>query len=291
MIPQQRYLDLLRKSLINELYLESDARLLYILGALQAGQAVEGDVLRNIRARRPELVAKLAADRAEGSPWWNVAMRKADGSEQIVSMRNFCDFTHSMIGMERMRNIEACLDRVREEGISGDVAETGVWRGGAAVFMRGYLAVYDMNDRLVWAADSFEGLPRPTTVADQGFDYSAANVPILAVSLEEVRTLFERYGLLDDGVRFLKGWFRDTLPAAPIRALSLLRLDGDLYESTRDGLHGLYDKVVPGGFVLVDDYGDFAPCRKAVDEFRAQRGIDAPIVKVDWSGVYWRKAA
>jgi O-methyltransferase len=291
MTVQQRYLDLLRRSLINELYLENDARLLYVLGALQVGQGIEGDVLRNIRTRRPALVAKLAADREEGSPWWNVPVRQADGTEQIVSMRNFCDFTHSMIGAKRMRNIEECLDRVREENIPGDVAETGVWRGGAAVFMRGYLAAYGMDDRLVWAADSFEGLPKPTSQADLGFDYSSATTPILAVSLDEVRELFERYGLLDDGVRFLKGWFRDTLPAAPIKALSLLRLDGDLYESTRDGLQALHDKVVPGGFILVDDYGDFPPCRKAVDEFRAERGIDAPIVKVDWSGVYWRKAA
>jgi len=90
-------------------------------------------------------------------------------------------------------------------------------------------------------------------------------------------------------VRFLKGWFRDTLPAAPIGKLALLRLDGDLYESTRDALHALYGKLSPGGFLLVDDYGDFPPCRKAVDEFRAEHRIDAPIVEVDWSGVYWRK--
>jgi O-methyltransferase len=131
-------------------------------------------------------------------------------------------------------------------------------------------------------------LPKPTAEPDKGFDYSAGVAPVLAVSLEDVQALFAKYGLLDDKVRFLKGWFRDTLPGAPIERLALLRLDGDLYESTRDALHALYERVVPGGFVLVDDYGDFAPCRKAIDEFRAQRSIDAPIVKVDWTGVYWR---
>jgi O-methyltransferase len=156
--------------------------------------------------------------------------------------------------------------------------------------MRGYLAIYEMNDRDVWAADSFEGLPVPSHPADQGYDLSFANVPILAVSLEEVRDSFERYGLLDERVRFLKGWFKDTLPGAPIGKLAMLRLDGDLYESTRDALAALYDKVVPGGFILVDDYGDFEPCRRAVDEFRASRGIRDPIEKVDWSGVYWTKA-
>jgi O-methyltransferase len=286
---QKRYLELLRKALVNELYLENDARVLYVFSSLQAGRGLEGDVLRNIAARRPELVAQLAKDREEGSPWWNVPIPQKDGGEQIMSLRNFCDFTHSMIGTRRMRNIEECLDAVREAGVPGDLAETGVWRGGATVFMRGYLAAYGITDRLVWAADSFEGLPRPSHDEDRGFDFSASVAPILSVSLEEVRALFARYGLLDEQVRFLKGWFKDTLGTAPISSLALLRVDGDLYESTIDSLVALYDKVSDGGFVLVDDYGDFPPCRKAVDDFRRDRAITSPIVAVDWSGVYWRK--
>jgi O-methyltransferase len=132
-------------------------------------------------------------------------------------------------------------------------------------------------------------LPPPTHPEDKGFDFSSSAAPILAVSIDEVRALFSRYGLLDDRVRFLKGWFRDTLPSAPVDTIALLRLDGDLYESTMDALTALYDKVVDGGFVLVDDYGDFPPCRKAVDEFRQQRGIAEPLLTVDWSGAYWRK--
>jgi O-methyltransferase len=287
---QQRYLDLLRKSLINELYLENDARLMYMAGAAVLGTRLDPDVLRNIGARRPEVVRRLAQDREQGRPWWNVPMKKADGTTSIVSFRNYCEFTHSMIGTARMRNIEACLDVIREEAVPGDLAETGVWRGGSTIFMRGYLAAYEMPDRVVWAADSFEGLPPPGHAADQGFDFSAKVEPVLAVPLEEVREVFARYGLLDERVRFLKGWFRDTLPTAPIGDLALLRLDGDLYESTWDALTALYDKVVPGGFVLVDDYGDFPPCRQAVEEFRLQRGIHEPIQKIDWTGVYWRKA-
>jgi macrocin-O-methyltransferase TylF-like protien len=101
---------------------------------------------------------------------------------------------------------------------------------------------------------------------------------------------FRRYGLLDEQVRFLKGWFRDTLPSAPIKTLALLRLDGDLYESTMDALSALYRKVVPGGFVIIDDYGDFEPCRRAIHEFRDKSGIDDPIERIDDSGVYWRKS-
>jgi O-methyltransferase len=103
-----------------------------------------------------------------------------------------------------------------------------------------------------------------------------------------VKRTFESYGLLDDRVRFLPGWFKDTLHAAPIERLALLRLDGDIYESTMDALVALYEKLVPGGYLIVDDF--FVPtCKKAIEEFRAARGITEPIVTIDWAGAYWRK--
>ena len=87
--------------------------------------------------------------------------------------------------------------------------------------------------------------------------------------LEHVKENFQRYGLLDEQVRFVKGWFRDTLPHVPIERLAVLRLDGDLYESTIQALDGLYHKLSPGGFVIVDDYGNVPACRQAVNDFRA----------------------
>jgi O-methyltransferase len=123
-----------------------------------------------------------------------------------------------------------------------------------------------------------------------GFDISRNVLPILAVPLEEVRELFARYDLLDEQVRFLKGWFKDTLAAAPIEHLAILRLDGDLYESTMDALNPLYDKVVSGGFVIIDDYASCPPCKLAIHDFRAQRGIDEAMQVVDGHAVYWRKA-
>jgi O-methyltransferase len=122
-------------------------------------------------------------------------------------------------------------------------------------------------------------------------DLSVEACPTLAVPLERVRELFARYGLLDDRVRFLPGWFADTLPRAPIERLALLRIDADLYESTGDALAALYDKVSSGGFVIVDDYGCIPACRTAVDEFRAARGIQEPLEIIDWTGVFWRREA
>ncbi len=198
----------------------------------------------------------------------------------------------TMVGLKRLQNLRECLFRVVHEGVPGDVLEAGTWRGGAAILMRAALEAYGDRQRLVWVADSFQGVPRPDAErypADAGDTFWTWSE--LAVPLEEVKANFARYGLLDDRVRFLPGWFKDTLPAAPIDRLAVLRVDGDLYESTMDALHPLYDKVSPGGFVIVDDYGCVAGCRQAVDEFRAEHRIEEPLTEIDWTGVFWRKAA
>ncbi len=197
----------------------------------------------------------------------------------------------TMIGLRRLDNIQHAVETLLRERIPGDLIETGVWRGGATIFMRGLLAAYDERSRFVWAADSFQGLPEPDPdrfPADAGDKHHT--VPELVVSLGEVQANFARYGLLDEQVRFLPGWFRDTLPTAPIRQLALLRLDGDLYESTLIALESLYSKLSPGGFAIVDDYGAIPACREAVDEFRATGRITEPMTEIDWTGVYWRRS-
>jgi O-methyltransferase len=155
---------------------------------------------------------------------------------------------HTMIGMKRLDNIQSCVTSVLGNGVPGDLIETGVWRGGATIFMRAILKAYGVHDRTVWGADSFAGLPPPNIdqyPQDKGdLHYTKTR---LAVTLEEVRENFARYNLLDDQVRFLKGWFRETLPEAPIERLSILRLDGDMYESTMDALRHLYPRVSAGG--------------------------------------------
>ncbi|MBK7049404.1 MAG: class I SAM-dependent methyltransferase [Rhodoferax sp.] len=286
---QHRYIELLKNSLLNEPYLENEVRLLYIFGMMASGRPVDTDVVRDINRRLPDWVETVRLARQEGRIWWNLNVNDATGNPKTLNLRNFCEFSHTMVGRKRLDNITNCLDIVRTENVPGDLIETGAWRGGATILMRGYLSAWEMNDRTVWVADSFEGLPVPSLPQDKGYDFSATKIPILSISLEEVQENFRRYSLLDDQVRFLKGWFCDTLPKAPIGQLAVLRLDGDLYESTMDGLNALYSKVSPGGFVIVDDYGDFAPCRNAVNEFRQLHGINEPIEKIDWTGVFWRK--
>jgi hypothetical protein len=199
---------------------------------------------------------------------------------------------HSMIGRKRMENLRALAQRVIFGGVPGDFIETGVWRGGACIFMRAILEAYGVRNRRVWLADSFEGLPPPDPIAypaDAGDKFHT--YADLAVSIDEVKRNFEKYGLLDDQVIFLKGWFKDTLPEAPIGRLAILRLDGDMYESTTDALRHLYDRLSPRGFIIVDDYRVVAGCREAVDDFRTARGIKDMIVEIDGVGIYWQKTA
>jgi hypothetical protein len=195
-----------------------------------------------------------------------------------------------MIGLERLDNLQRCVENALEDDVPGDLIETGVWRGGATIFMRAILKAYGVADRRVWVADSFEGLPPPDRekypqdAGDPHYTFKE-----LCVSLEEVKRNFERYGLLDDQVRFLKGWFKDTLPAAAIERLAVVRLDGDMYESTMDGLVHLYPKLSAGGYLIVDDYGAVAGCRRAVEDYRASRGITEEIRDIDGIGVFWRR--
>lgn len=197
---------------------------------------------------------------------------------------------YTMIGMKRLENLRFCVEDVLERGIPGDFIEAGAWRGGATIFMRSILKAHGVTDRKVWVADSFEGLPPPDPEnypADEGWDLS--EIEILAVDVDTVKTNFGRYDLLDDQVVFLKGWFKDTLPEAPIESLAVLRVDADLYESTMDALKYLYDKVSDGGYIIIDDYGLILPCSKAVHDFRDERGIDSEIKRIDFTGVYWMK--
>jgi hypothetical protein len=219
------------------------------------------------------------------APW-----SKGYDPETRMIGRDWPSTAQTMIGLARMRNLRMLTERVVQDKVPGDMLEAGVWRGGACILMRGILAAYGLTDRTVWVADSFAGLPPadPATYpADTGDPHSTFDA--LCVSSEEVQENFERYGLLDRQVRFLKGWFCDTLPVAPIAELAILRLDGDMYSSTIQTLDALYDKVAQGGYVIVDDY-ILSGCRQAVDDFRDRHGIHDELNDIDGAAVFWRKS-
>lgn len=198
-------------------------------------------------------------------------------------------WAHTMIGMKRLNNLQECVETVLRDGVEGDLIETGVWRGGSTIFMKAILTAHGDENRKIFVADSFKGLPPPDTdkhpddLGDNLHEYS-----YLAVSKEQVEENFRSYGLLDDRIVFLKGWFEDTLPTAPIEKLAILRLDGDMYGSTITALENLYPKLSVGGFCIVDDY-ILPNCKKAVSDYCSKIGIDPEIKDIDGTGAFWRK--
>lgn len=168
----------------------------------------------------------------------------------------------------------------RSDDVPGDIVETGVWRGGACIWAAAVLESIGSNKR-VYACDSYCGLP-VVTHSKETISYDDAES--LRVSIEEVEANFDRFGLKDRAV-FVKGWFKDTMPGLDI-PVSILRLDGDMYESTDDVLKFMYDRVSPGGYVIVDDY-QLPSCRQAVDELRSRKRIRGNL-RVR-PGAWWQK--
>jgi O-methyltransferase len=196
---------------------------------------------------------------------------------------------HSMIGVQRMHNLRQLCERALHEHIPGDLIETGIWRGGSCIMMRAVLKAYGDTQRKVYCADSFKGLPTPEAEYPKDAGDRLHEYGQLAISIDQVRKNFAAYDLLDEQVEFVEGFFKDTLHKLPAERFALLRLDGDMYSSTMQALEALYGKVSPGGFIIVDDYGAAPNCRAAIDEYRANNSITAPLEAIDWAGVWWRK--
>lgn len=196
----------------------------------------------------------------------------------------------TMIGRGRLENLDFLVGDIIRNNIPGDLLEAGVWRGGACIYMRALLAHHGVDDRKVWVADSFEGLPAPDPdrfPADRNSRFHRRK--ILRVGQEEVRRNFKDLQLLDDQVVFLPGWFHETLPKAPIKQLAILRIDCDMYGSTMQVLEALYPKLSAGGYVIVDDLNAIPNCRKAIEDHRRKHKITAPLIEIDREAVYWKK--
>jgi hypothetical protein len=249
-------------------------------------------------------VRKFGEDPAEGQTAPFSLDRRLTG-------RDWPSQAHTMIGIHRLDNIQALVEDILREHIPGDLIETGVWRGGSTIFMRGLLKAYNVTDRTVWVADSFAG--PPSTEEDgassrsftspglegirEGLQHSSLpqqaqerlDLLMQGTKYEEVRERFSRYGLLDDQVKFLRGWFRHTLPSAPIEHLALLRLDGDWYDSTYDALDALYPRLSNGGYAIVDDYHTYEECRRAVHDYLDGVQVEADITSIDEGAAFWQK--
>ena len=271
------YLDLMKQCLTDFVYINDPS-------------AAYRPYVKRIRSRWKEWFLSMT-DRALRPHFMRIFQAEQTTLEDRALGRMWPARAHTMIGFKRLDNLQSCVEQVLRDGIPGDLIETGVWRGGACIFMRAILKAHGDASRTVWVADSFAGLPPPDAdnyPADIGDLFHTRDV--LAVSRETVANNFAAYGLLDEQVRFLEGWFKDTLPEVSIRQLAVMRLDGDMYESTIQALDTLYNRLSPDGFVIIDDYF-LEPCARAVQDFRNRCGIADQIQDIDGCGRYWRRSA
>jgi len=262
------YLDLLERAVMHTLYWPPDVR---------------EDPSRVVDSFMQEL-AREGVTEIPAEDWLTATEKREQGRDWPI-------YAQTMVGAKRIRNLRESVETILADDVPGDLIEAGCWRGGSSILMRGILRAYGVTDRIVYAADSFEGLPKPdperfpADARDTGYQAEELKIP-----LEEVRNNFGRYLLYDDQVRLVEGWFNETLPKLSDRRWALVRLDGDLYESTMDGLVNLYPQLSPGGIVIIDDYG-WVNCREAVEAYRDEHSITEPITEIDWAGAFWRKRA
>jgi O-methyltransferase len=195
----------------------------------------------------------------------------------------------TMIGRRRLDHLQELVERVVQKNVKGDLIEAGVWRGGASLLMKAVLDAYGDRKRRVVLADSFRGLPPPAKPRGDIADGFHRFNNYLGVPRKVVESHFERYGLLDDRVEFVEGLFAKTMPTLTGRRWSLIRLDGDLYESIMPPLEHLYNGLSRGGFVVIDDYGPIPQARDAVDEFRQRARITTPLHDIDGNASFWCK--
>ena len=272
---KRKYISLLKDILTNNIYADLQFREIYLRECLEGQRNYNHDEYLHLEKSLPNDFLELLNE-------------KENGRFYKRSIKN-AGFSHSMIGDKRMASMISTLDIIRKNNIPGDFFECGVWRGGASIMMKAYNDIYNLN-RKIYLADSFDGLPKPSLKLDVNMDLSKINYPELAIDLETVKNNFIKYDILSKDVIFLKGWFRDTLPKYKNKIkIAILRLDGDLYESTYDALTNLYGNVQIGGVIYVDDWG-LHNCRQAIVDFFQERNLGPLVpIQIDWTGVYWIK--
>jgi cephalosporin hydroxylase len=263
----RRYLELLRGALLDEHYLENELRIEHLLECISAGEAVDVDKLANPARYMTGDLQRWRREREAGQ-------RPNNGGSTTGDVLAYAGF-----GRARLEHLDACLQLVRDEAVEGDLVDSETGRGGAAIYMRGFLEAHELPGPRVWVADRFAG--GSSTLPDTSSRFPP--------DLDTVREAFARFDLLDDRVVFLQGTPSGALAQASIAEVALLRVGSNDSEELRAVLEALYDRVAPGGFVVVDAYGA-ADCRATVDSFRSSQGIVDPLQRIDWSGAAWRKA-
>ena len=199
----------------------------------------------------------------------------------------------TMTSRERMAALIKAVTYLTENGITGDVAECGVWRGGSMMIVALTLLAHGDTSRSLYLFDTFEGMSAPTA-HDKSFDGVSADVQLnrapqgvgiwCCAGLEDVRANILSTGYPEDKVHLIKGKVEDTIPRHIPSSLALLRLDTDWYESTKHELTHLYPLLNKKGVLILDDYGHWQGSKKAVDEYFREHGHNVYLHRIDYTG-------
>lgn len=275
-----RYLDTIRAAVLDEHYIENEVRIAYLVEGLERGRGFEEQKLRDPRRFMKEDIRIALAERRSG---------QLPGT---TSDRNVY-FPYTAMGRVRLDHLQRCLDTVRRDAVEGDLVECGTGRGGGAIFMRAYLAAHDLRHRRVWVADEFRSSPTTNGDAPVGPEakptvpFGGRGFPEILADINVVRDGFDRFDLFDNRVRFLQGPFAETLPGAPIRQVSLLRIGASAAAEAEAILDIMYDRLAPGGFVVIEHH---KACADGVQAFRERTTIAEPFERVDDATIVWRKS-
>lgn len=190
----------------------------------------------------------------------------------------------TLLSKAQLELVERAVRAVEMHRIPGDLIEAGIWRGGAIILMRALLDAYDIPDRRVFAADSFAGIPKNVRAIGDPVD---AWRDRWVASLPEVQHNIRRFGLLDERISFVVGFFADSLKHLANETFALVRLDSDSYDSVEISLEHLYPRLSDGGVLIIDDW-HLVGCQTAVMNYRARNGVTDDIWTCD-GNAYWIK--
>ncbi|MBW7840532.1 MAG: class I SAM-dependent methyltransferase [Chitinophagaceae bacterium] len=218
-----------------------------------------------------------------------------DVSENEINLINSVkEFT--MTSVERMVSLMRSIEYIVNNSLQGDIVECGVWKGGSMMLVAKKLLELKSTEKRLFLFDTFEGMSEPSDI-DVAWDRSSAKDQFIAYknddsgksnwcfsNLDEVKNNMDISGYPKERIFFIPGPVEKTLPCEEVEKISLLRLDTDWYESTKHELEHLYDKLVVGGILIIDDYGHWRGAKKAVDEFIKGRNLKLFLNRIDYTG-------
>jgi O-methyltransferase len=230
-------------------------------------------VLKSIQRRLTDSLPEPLKETVENVRYWGLPV-------PIRTVRRY-----SMLSYINLFFLQELARRADALELRGDFVECGVYRGGSAGVL-GYQAMRSSTTRNLWLYDAFAGMPAASKMDD---DYSRSIEGEFVGSETQTRRILHRLGVMPGRYQIVRGWFEDTLPQAEPRPVALLHVDCDFYDPVKLALETFYPHIEPGGFVILNDYGGFAGCRAAAEEFLGKTGLQLLLRQIDQDAYYFQK--